>query len=64
MAQQDDNLTTSQRFEKWNPYAEKAISAVDDSAFESANVYAQLAIAFALTQLRSEIHFAGKRGQR
>ena len=60
MAATDEGLSRQDRFEKYNPYGSLASDQVghDDHA---AAIYADLAIAFEVAQLRTEIHFQGKR---
>jgi hypothetical protein len=54
-SKQSDRL---KRFEDYNPYANRITG--DDLEDE---ILAQLAVAYEISQLRTEIHFASKRGR-
>jgi hypothetical protein len=52
--------TREQRFLTWNPYAKSLLTQGDDETPPTEETMAALAIAYEISQLRTEIHFAAK----
>jgi hypothetical protein len=60
MATNDNELSRQERFEKYNPYAASLGDLATVADADTIDARAHLAVAFEISQLRTEIHFQGK----